>query len=162
MGKETSSMMTVDQLAERSGVTVRSVKKNYEKIPGHVIKNKTILFPAGSRYPFNLRSSNVNETYGQLKAIMRAIKRNRFIDAEMLKIKKDEFDDLLAELHDGKYIKPNHSGNAYGCNNYSLTLLGGQFVDNIDKIDRKVPQLIGAGNTALSAISIIIRLIGIG
>lgn len=156
-----SNMMTLKELAKKSGVLAITVERNYEKVPGYVIENGNAYFPKGSRYPYNLRGSNISGSYGQIKAILRAIRDSQYIDAAMLHIEPGEFDSLIEELHEEKYIKRNRSSNPYGCNRYNLAVRGIAFVDNMEKVDRKIPKIISTADTVVTAISLGLKAIGL-
>ena len=58
--------MTVSELAAVSKVKEKTVKQNSNKIAGATTDNGVIIFPSGSRYPFNLRGNKL-DTAGKAK-----------------------------------------------------------------------------------------------
>lgn len=114
--------MTLKQLADHFSVTERTIRKRLLDIKGIVISNGDITVPVGTRYPYNLRRSNIKSRDGKRRALLEATDTDKFIDHEMLKMDKISFESMLKELVEEGLLIQRNSDNSFGANMYDTSM----------------------------------------
>ena len=115
--------MTVSELATVSHVREKTVIRNSNKIAGVLTDNNGIVvFPSGSRYPFNLRGNKLDTAGKRRLALLDATYRYQYIDHEMLHMTSESFSTMISELLRVGYLQENGSDNPYGVNQYDTTI----------------------------------------
>lgn len=119
------SLKEFTQMCKKNGIRTseKTIKKRYKEIPGIIKENDEYKVLEGTRYPIN-KNFKVKNTDDVFKWMLKAIYKNRYIDYTYLGIYQNDFDFILKELLNEKYIKNNRSKNRYGANSYSITQKG--------------------------------------
>lgn len=115
--------MTISELAAVSHVKEKTVIRNTNKIAGVLTDdNGIVVFPCGSRYPFNLRGNKLDTAGKRRLALLDATYRYQYIDHDMLHMTMESFSTMVNELLRVGYLQENGSGNPYGVNKYDTTI----------------------------------------
>ena len=115
--------MTVSELAAVSHVKEKTVIRNTNKIAGVLTDdNGIVVFPSGSRYPFNLRGNKLDTAGKRRLALLDATYHYQYIDHDILHMTKESFSTMVNELLRVGYLQENGSDNPYGVNKYDTTM----------------------------------------
>ncbi len=149
MGEE--KFMTLEQFAENYGVKISTVKSNIERIPGLEYVNREYRIIEGTRYFYTVRSA-VKDNSVRLCLILKALNKNQYVDAEILKCSESDFNNLLSQLEEQNLIKKNNSKNKYGTNGFNITILGTEYIQQKKwKVIKSIAESVGTGIGAFVA-----------
>lgn len=126
--------MTLSEFAHISNKKEKTIRKNKAKIPGVEEVDGELIFPAGTRYPYNLRGTRLDSTKKRIVTLLKATSREEYIDHTMLRMEKVRFDSMTDELLREGYLKENGTNNPYGANRYDVKR---KYTDNRDAIEKK-------------------------
>ena len=126
--------MTLSEFAHISNKKEKTIRKNKAKIPGVKEVDGELIFPAGTRYPYNLRGTRLDSTEKRIVTLLKATSREEYIDHTMLRMEKVRFDSMTDELLREEYLIKNGTNNPYGANQYDVTR---KYTDNKDVIEKK-------------------------
>ena len=121
--------MTLSEFAHISNKKEKTIRKNKAKIPGVKEVDGELIFPAGTRYPYNLRGTRLDSTEKRIVTLLK-----EYIDHTMLRMEKVRFDSMTDELLREEYLMKNGTNNPYGANQYDVTR---KYTDNKDVIEKK-------------------------
>ncbi|MCD7881227.1 MAG: carotenoid oxygenase family protein [Clostridiales bacterium] len=114
--------MTIKELSEKCNISEQQIQKRWKDIPGITKEKGELHIPTGTRYPFDAHRYRFTNIRKRRDALLKATYKNRFVDCEMLKMEKPEFDSMVDELvHEG-YLRENGTDNQYGVNKYDTTI----------------------------------------
>lgn len=125
--------MTVEELAKISQISEKTVRKRYAEVKGADNSGSDIVFPEGSRFPFDIHRYKMNNMSKRTDALLKAVFRFMYIDAYMLSMTEESFQSLIEELLNADLLNKNGSKNNYGANCYDTTLK----YSNIAKMETK-------------------------
>ena len=108
--------MTLSEFAHISNKKEKTIRKNKAKIPGVEEVDGELIFPAGTRYPYNLRGTRLDSTEKRIVTLLKATSREEYIDHTMLRMEKVRFDSMTDELLREEYLMKNGTNNPYGAN----------------------------------------------
>ena len=78
--------MTLSEFAHISNKKEKTIRKNKAKIPGVEEVDGELIFPAGTRYPYNLRGTRLDSTEKRIVTLLKATSREEYIDHTMLRM----------------------------------------------------------------------------
>ena len=113
--------ISISEFAERNDMSVESIKRNFNKIPGAEIIDDEYWILESSRYPFNVGNTKLDRRENKQYVLLKATSQFKYIDEKMLKMPKASFETLIKELIKCGLLQKNHSNNPYGANNYDTT-----------------------------------------
>lgn len=124
--KNTSSKkyISLEDFHNISNISLNTIKKNIERIPGIEKEKESFKVLRGTRYPANMRRFKSNEFARKRYQLLKAICEDRYVDEVMLRCDKLQFEDFIKELLKEGYIKQNCLYNDYGANRYDSTPKG--------------------------------------
>lgn len=115
--------MTIEELASISRLKEATVRKKIHSVVGvKKPKNGNIIIPYGSRYPYNIRRYNLNDSGKRRVALLDATYRYRYVDHKSLCMSQKSFNSMLEELLNAGLIQRNGSKNPFGANRFDTTM----------------------------------------
>lgn len=133
MCKKKPEYIELDDFVNISGVKETTIKKNYKRIPGFQKTEIGFRILSGTRYPFNLRNTNLDDSISKRYTLLKAISKYQYISHKELRVEHKQFEDMLRELLSAGLIKNNNLSNTYGANAYDCTSIGDEFINKTNK-----------------------------
>lgn len=124
MCKKKPEYIELDDFVNISGVKETTIKKNYKRIPGFQKTEIGFRILSGTRYPFNLRNTNLDDSISKRYTLLKAISKYQYISHKELRVEQKQFEDMLRDLLSAELIRPNNLSNTYGANAYDCTVKG--------------------------------------
>ena len=122
---------TIEEFAKYNNVSVATVKKRYQEIPGIQLVNcDEYLVSPGTRYPFNMRGHTPKSNPDRVYILMKALYFERYISHSELSMREYSFLTMMHLLERDGYIKKNAYGNNFGSNAYDCTEKGQKFYED--------------------------------
>ena len=133
MCKEKHDYIDFEDFVNNSGVKESTVKRRYKKIPGIIKTKKGFRVISGTRYPYNIGNTKLDDSASKRFTLLKAISKYQYISYKELRIEQSQFEDMLRDLLSAGLIQRNNLSNYYGANAYDCTLLGDEFINRTDK-----------------------------
>ena len=122
--KMDAGYISLEEFAEKSGVSVSTVKERYKEIPGIRRTGKTYTVLSGTRYPCDKRKVKVSNSSDRRYLLLKTISEYRYISHRDLQLEEKQFRDMLEAFLRAGLICPNGLCNTYGANAYDCTEKG--------------------------------------
>lgn len=133
MSKREIEYIDFDEFVNNSGVKKSTIKRNYKHIPGLSKTEEGFIVVSGTRYPYNLRNTKLEDYSSKMYTLLKAISRYKYISHKELRVEHRQFEAMLRDLLSAGLIQSNGLSNTYGANAYDCTVLGGEFMSKTDK-----------------------------
>lgn len=133
MRKKEIEYIDFDEFVNNSGVKKSTIKRKYKCIPGLSKTEKGFMVVSGTRYPYNLRNTKLEDYSSRRYTLLKAISMYKYISHKELKMEHRQFETMLRELLSAGLIQSNNLSNTYGANAYDCTALGGELISRTDK-----------------------------
>lgn len=137
MSKIKIKYIEFEEFVNNSGVKEATIKRNYKNIPGITKTENGFRVISGTRYPYNLGNSKLEDSSSKRYILLKAISKYKYISHKELRIEHSQFKDMLKELLSAKLIKKNNLSNTYGANAYDCTILGDELIQKHPKTAKK-------------------------
>ena len=94
-----------EEFVRNCGFKEKTVKKNYKRRPGIEKTDGQSTVISGTRYPYNLRGTKINDYISKSLALMKAINKNQYISHKELHMEEKQFQDMLESLYSENLIQ---------------------------------------------------------
>ena len=91
MCKKKPEYIELDDFVNISGVKEATIKKNYKRIPGFQKTDAGFRILSGTRYPFNLRNTNLDDSISKRYTLLKAISKYQYISHKELRVEQKQF-----------------------------------------------------------------------
>ena len=126
-----------DEFVNNSGFKESTIKRNYKQIPGLQKTKNGFRVLSGTRYPYNLGNTKIEDSASKRYVLLKAISNYKYISHKELRIEYSQFETMLKELISAGLIQRNNLSNTYGANAYDCTPLGDELISHKDKKSRR-------------------------
>lgn len=126
-----------EEFVRNSGVKESTIKRKYKQIPGLTKTKEGIRVISGTRYPYNLGNTKLDDAASKRYTLLKAISNYKYISHKELRIEHKQFKNMLKDLLSAGLIQSNNLSNTYGANAYDCTRLGDEFISRTDKAAKK-------------------------
>ena len=116
-----------------SGMKETTIKRNYKQIPGITKAGKDFIVISGTRYPYNLRRTKVDDFGSKMYTLLKAISTYKYISHKELRLEHRQFEKMLEDLLSANLIENNNLSNIYGANAYDCTIKGFEVLKQKEK-----------------------------
>ena len=131
--KKEVSYIEFDEFINNSGVKESTIKRNYKHIPGLIKNGKEFRVISGTRYPYNLGNTKIEDSASKRYVLLKAISNYKYISHKELRVEYHQFETMLRELLSSGLIQRNNLSNTYGANAYDCTCLGDKLISHKDR-----------------------------
>ena len=122
-----------DELVNNSGFKESTIKRNYKRIPGLQKTKNGYRVVSGTRYPYNLGNTKIEDSASKRYVLLKAISNYKYISHKELRVEHHQFETMWIELLSSRLIQRNNLSNTYGANAYDCTPLGDELISHKDK-----------------------------
>lgn len=122
-----------DEFVHNSGRKKTTIIRNYKRIPGISKTEDGFQVVSGTRYPYNLGHTKLEDSSAKRYALLKAISKYKYISHKELRIEQKQFENMLRDLLSAGLIQCNNLSNSYGANAYDCTVLGEELLSKTDK-----------------------------
>ena len=122
-----------DEFVNNSGFKESTIKRNYKRIPGLQKTKNGYRVVSGTRYPYNLGNTKIEDSASKRYVLLKAISNYKYISHKELRVEHHQFETMLRELLSSGLIQRNNLSNTYGANAYDCTPLGDELISHKDK-----------------------------
>lgn len=119
---------TLEKFCRNNDISVRTVVKNKDKIPGLLLTDDECRISEGTRYPYNVGRNSLKTIDDKRYVLLKATYNCKYIDHSMLKTDINEFNNIIEELVSAGLLERNGLANRYGANAYRCTLRCKEFL----------------------------------
>ena len=133
LNKKEVRYVEFDEFVNNSGFKETTIKCKYKQIPGLIKNGKEFRIISGTRYPYHLRNTKIEDSSSKRYVLLKAISQYKYISHKELRIKHSQFETMLKELFSAGLIQRNNLSNTYGANAYDCTPLGDEFINQKEK-----------------------------
>ena len=133
MCKEKIQYIEFEDFVNNTGVKESTIKRRYKKIPGVIKTKKGFRVISGTRYPYNIGNTKLENSASKRFTLLKAISKYQYISHKELRLEPQQFVDMLRDLLSAGLIQRNNLSNTYGANAYDCTQLGDEFINRTDK-----------------------------
>lgn len=136
MSKKRIEYIDFDEFVSIADVQAKTIKKKYKQIPGVEKTDRGFRVVSGTRYPYNIRNTKLDDSASRRYTLLKAINQYKYISHRELRIEHRQFEDMLRDLLSAGLIRNNNLSNTYGANAYDCTPLGEELISRTDKAAR--------------------------
>ena len=126
-----------DDFVKSSGVKESTIKRRYKQIPGITKTQKGFRVISGTRYPYNIGNTNIEDSASKRFTLLKAISKYKYISNKELRLEPPQFEKMLRDLLFAGLIECNNLSNFYGANAYDCTPQGEELISQKDKAARE-------------------------
>ena len=137
MCKEKIDYIDFEDFVNNAGVKESTIKRRYKKIPGIIKTKKGFRVISGTRYPYNIGNTNIEDSASKRFTLLKAISKYKFISHRELRLEPPQFENMLRDLLSAGLIERNNLSNTYGANAYDCTPKGEEIISQKDKTARE-------------------------
>lgn len=117
-----------DEFVNNSGFKESTIKRNYKQIPGLQKTKNGFRVLSGTRYPYNLGNTKIEDSASKRYVLLKAISNYKYISHKELRVEYHQFETMLREFLSAGLIQKNNLSNTYGANAYDCTPLGDEMI----------------------------------
>ena len=136
MCKEKIDYIDFEDFVNNAGVKESTIKRRYRQIPGIIKTQKGFRVISGTRYPYNIGNTNIEDSASKRFTLLKAISKYKYISHKELRIEPPQFEAMLRDLLSAGLIQCNNLSNTYGANAYDCTPLGEELISQKDQAAR--------------------------
>ena len=151
MCKEKIEYIEFEDFVNKTGVKASTIKRRYKQIPGIIKSKNGFRVISGTRYPYNLGNTKLENSASKRFTLLKAISKYKYISHRELRLEPRQFEDMLRDLLSAGLIRRNNLFNTYGANAYDCTPLGDDLINRTCKSAKK--ELINTIATAAGSFS---------
>lgn len=137
MCKNKINYMDFDDFVNNAGVRESTIKRRYKEIPGVIKTAKGFRVISGTRYPYNIGNTNIENSASKRFTLLKAISKYKYISHRELHIEQPQFENMLCDLLSAGLIERNNLSNYYEANAYDCTSKGEELISQKDKTARE-------------------------
>ena len=137
MCKEKVDYIDFEDFVNNVGVKESTIKRRYKKIPGVIKTQKGFRVISGTRYPYNIGNTNIDDSASKRFTLLKAISKYKYISHKELRIEPPQFEAMLRDLLSAGLIQCNNLSNTYGANANDCTVQGEELLNQKDKTARE-------------------------
>ena len=137
MYKEKIQYIEFADFVNNAGVKESTIKRRYKKIPGITKTPKGFRVISGTRYPYNIGNTNIDDSASKRFTLLKAISKYKYISHKELRIEPPQFEAMLRDLLSAGLIQCNNLSNKFGANAYDCTVRGEELIRQNDKTARE-------------------------
>ena len=154
MRKEKIEYIEFKEFVNMTGVKEATIKRRYKQIPGLIKTEKGFRVISGTRYPYNIGNTKLEDSSTKRFTLLKAISKYKYISHRELRLESRQFEDMLRDLLSAGLIQRNNLSNTYGANAYDCTCLGDELINKTGKNAKSelIKTIVSAAGTFSGAV----------